>query len=78
MFGPSASGNRPPARLIVVLQVFVLVASLFAPVAALAVDPAADPGAPPAAADPAATPTPDPAATQIGRASCRERVYVLV
>ena len=58
-----STGSRSVARLLVAIQVFLLVASLFAPVATLAADPSPDPSAAPSAepsAEPAADPTPAP------------------
>ncbi len=59
MFG--TVGNRSVARLLVAIQVFLLVASFFAPVASLAAEPSDDPGATPSA-EPSAEPTPEPTA----------------
>jgi hypothetical protein len=54
-----STGSRSIARLLVVIQVFLLVASLFAPMATRAADPSADPSASPSA-EPTPAPTPDP------------------
>ena len=51
-----STGSRSVARLLVAIQVFLLVASLFAPVATLAADPSPDPSAAPSA-EPSAEPT---------------------
>ena len=69
-----STGSRSIARLLVVIQVFLLVASLFAPMATRAADPSADPSPAPSGeptpaptpdptAEPTAAPTPDPTAT---------------
>ncbi len=54
-----SAGRRSVARLLVAIQVFLLVASFFAPVASLAAEPSDDPGATPSA-EPSAEPTPEP------------------
>ena len=65
MSGPA--GHRSVARLLVAIQVFLLVASFFAPVASLAAEPSDDPGATPSA-EPSAEPTPEPTPEPTGRA----------
>ncbi|MEA2608521.1 MAG: hypothetical protein QOJ75_764, partial [Chloroflexota bacterium] len=63
MSGPSPR-HRSLTRMLVAFQIFLIVATLFAPLTALAADPSADPGATPATpADPTPTPTPTPDAT---------------
>ena len=54
-----STGHRSVARLLVAIQVFLLVASFFAPVASLAAEPSDDPGATPSA-EPSAEPTTEP------------------
>ena len=54
-----STGSRSVARFLVAIQVFLLVASFFAPVASLAAEPSDDPGATPSA-EPSAEPTPEP------------------
>ena len=63
MLGPVARRRRVALqRSLVTIQVFLLVASLFAPVHVSAADPASDPAASPAPTADPATPTPDPTA----------------
>ncbi len=61
MPGPRSAAQRLLLRTLVFAQVFLLVASLFAPIPVLASDPA-DPSAPPESAQPTPDPTAEPSA----------------
>ncbi|HEY6058465.1 MAG TPA: S8 family serine peptidase, partial [Candidatus Limnocylindrales bacterium] len=61
----SVVGSRRIQRLLAAVQVAFLVASLFAPGAALAADPTGDPGSPPPVVDPSPSPSDSPAPTDV-------------